>query len=56
MKQLLQFFLSDTVQGSAAASNYGSISPNTVRPPLVAGTQGLGGHCLHAEASSGPCC
>ena len=38
MKQLLQFFLSDLVQSSAAASNYGSMSPNTVRPLLVAGT------------------
>ena len=38
MKQLLQFFLSDTVQSSAAGSNYGSMSLNTVRPLLVAGT------------------
>ena len=34
MKQLVQFFLSDTVQGSASAYNYGSMSPSTVRPYL----------------------
>lgn len=50
MKQLLQFFLSDTVQGSAAASNYGSMSVNTVRPLLFAGHPGAGDTaCLWLE-------